>query len=689
MRYSTILTVLAAALAWLGTLMPQFANAQEPGSVPRTFAPHSKTIVPMNASGLKLFYSKFGLYQLSISASGYNGGSHNILVRKPAADATVEKAFLMAASSSQTTINNGDIRLNRHALRWIDGHYNDAPGLPGFFHSVLADVTSIVKPVVDAFAGVGSIRFGVAEVNNDTSIDGETLVVVFNTPSDTRKRTIALLFGGQQVGGDRFEITLDRPIDPAKRGARLDMGLGISFSYQPAGQYSLINVNGQRLTTSAGGFDDGQGYNGALITAGGIGDTNANPADPNVTDINGSRYDDEKYNLLPYIKSTDRIIRVDTVNPSNDDNIFFAYFDMTASGDVNLDSDGDGLLDSWEIYGYDADGDGVIDVPLRRLGADPNKKDIFIAYAWMTPSASETKSHQPTRAVLDAITTAFANAPVSNPDGSTGITLHWKNLGGVPHVDDLNPVWDGFDAIMNPLVSEAQRHIYHRLLNGHGYGGGSSSGISRGIPASDFVETLGKWSSNPGTFMQRAGTIMHELGHNLGLRHGGVDDENYKPNHLSIMSYLNQVDWLLKDGKPYLDYARSDLGDLDESNLNEGKGLTNSAAAGGDAAIANYGVRWYNNGVLYFKKTHADSRVNWNANGSNVDNPVAVDLNNSGTQSVLAGRYLEWNNLIFTGGNIGAGAAAQKRNMMVGPEVLHELTFEEHERTHRDSREVK
>ena len=30
---------------------------------------------------------------------------------------------------------------------------------------------------------------------------------------------------------------------------------------------------------------------------------------------------------------------------------------------------------------------------------------------------------------------------------------------------------------------------------------------------------------------------MHELGHNLGLRHGGGDDTRCKPNYLSIMSY--------------------------------------------------------------------------------------------------------------------------------------------------------
>ncbi len=697
MRYASRWVIASACLiVGLNGLAIQTGQAQQPGTIPAYYKAKTgqPVKIPMNASGLKVFYSKYGFYRLSVDSSG-GSGARSIKVVKPAADATVAKAFLMAASSQTYTIKSGDIRLDGKNVKWIDSHYNDAGHVsipasyyPNFFNSVLADVTSIVQPKVDA-AAPGIISFLVNEVNADSSIDGETLVVVFNTPSDLVKRSVALLFGGQQVDGDRFEITLASPIDPAKKGARADMGFGISFSYQPANQYSIIKVNGQPLSSSAGGFDDGFGYNGALITTGGIGDSNANPADPNATDFNGSRYDDEKYSLLPFIKKTDTVIRVDTLNPSADDNIFFAWFDLSADGDVNLDTDGDGLLDSWEKYGYSANGDGVIDVPLPQLGANPLKKDIFIAYAWMKKSPTEAKSHQPIAAVLQAITDAFANAPVSNPDGSTGITVHWKNLGGVNHVDDLNPVWDGFDAIMDPLVTPAERHVYHRLLNGHGYGGGSSSGISRGIPASDFVETLGKWDSNPGTLVQRAGTIMHELGHNLGLRHGGVDDENYKPNHLSIMSYLNQVVWLIKDGKPFLDYGRFDLANLDETKLNEALGLTNSAAAGGDAAILNYGVRWYSGGVLKFKNTRSDVRVDWNANGTPTDSPVAVDLNNDAANGVLAGRFIEWKNLIFDGGNIGPGLSSQKRNMMVGPEVMHELTFEEHKRMQQRAIEVK
>jgi hypothetical protein len=128
------------------------------------------------------------------------------------------------------------------------------------------------------------------------------------------------------------------------------MGLGISFGFQPSGQRSIINVcegivsqqqcqaTGQRLTSSAGGQDDGQDANGALITVGGLDDSNANPADPNATDQNcaiaAPRCDDELYSLLPFITAQDTAITVFSQNPTNDDNIFFAYFHLSGAAIV-------------------------------------------------------------------------------------------------------------------------------------------------------------------------------------------------------------------------------------------------------------------------------------------------------------------------------------------------------------------
>ena len=44
-----------------------------------------------------------------------------------------------------------------------------------------------------------------------------------------------------------------------------------------------------------------------------------------------------------------------------------------------------------------------------------------------------------------------------------------------------------------------------------------------------------------GTRGQHTGTFLHELGHSLGLGHGGGDGINRKPNYLSVMSYNYQI----------------------------------------------------------------------------------------------------------------------------------------------------
>src|SRR5262249_20588114 len=82
-----------------------------------------------------------------------------------------------------------------------------------------------------------------------------------------------------------------------------------------------------------------------------------------------------------------------------------------------------------------------------------------------------------------------------------------------------------------------------------------------------------------GTSFVQGATLLHELGHNLGLKHGGVVrsgaiEANCKPNYQSVMNYLFQVHGLLlPSGSPTIDLSRQELPSLAESNLSESGGL--------------------------------------------------------------------------------------------------------------------
>ena len=292
---------------------------------------------PAANAALTEFFTATGKLFLSVDGAGSNNAAGHIAeVQKPSASATVRRAFVLAASTgfSGRVLSNGDVTINGTRINW------DAQ-TPGAINNSnhWADVTSIVKPIIDV-AAAGRIPFTLTEVN-PIGIEGEVLVVVFDDPTQARDTTVILLFGGQAVDGDTFAITLAEPIDPNSAGARADMGLGISFGFQPSGQFSIVNigVNGQRLSTSAGGQDDGVAADGALITVGGLDDSNANPPNPNANDQTcgppaAPRCDDELYSLLPFIAADHTRIDVFTQNPSNDDNIFFAYFQISGAAIV-------------------------------------------------------------------------------------------------------------------------------------------------------------------------------------------------------------------------------------------------------------------------------------------------------------------------------------------------------------------
>jgi hypothetical protein len=276
-----------------------------------------------------------GLVSLSLDAAGTNDPVATIQVETPGPLAgTVRKAYFMAASTgfSGYQIPDGEITIDGAGVSW-DVEIPNAI----LSYNYWADVTTMVQGKINAAAPGSTVDFDIAEANT-YPVDGVILAVVFDDPNQTTDNTVFLLFGAQDIAGDNFNITLADPIDLSDPDLVLDMSLGISYGFQDpvtTNQFSLIDVNGTRLTSSAGGQDDGAGYNGGLITVGGLGDSNGNPP-PFAPPADFNNPDDELYNLIPFVSNGDTQIDVATINPSTDDNILFGAFFLTVKASIGL-----------------------------------------------------------------------------------------------------------------------------------------------------------------------------------------------------------------------------------------------------------------------------------------------------------------------------------------------------------------
>ena len=328
-----------------------------------------------------------------------------------------------------------------------------------------------------------------------------------------------------------------------------------------------------------------------------------------------------------------------------------------------LDSDGDSFPDSWETDGIDVDGDDEVDLDLPMMGADPLHKDLFVEVDYMGSVANCTRGHKPDDLALGDVKSAFANSPVTNPDGVKGVNLHVLVDEEVPHVDALT-VFSGFDSIKlgnfstaddrndanKANILEAKKRVYHYCLFIHKQAGGDWSGRGE-LTGNDFLVSLGA-TGGAGSRDQQAACFMHELGHNLGLHHGGAenDDVNYKPNYLSIMNYLFLFDGAPVAGRP-LDYSRRALPDLNENGLNEMFGI--GGLLGDETAFSLPLVNFYG---VRIGLADGSQGIDWNGNGT-VDGGglVQANVNNfnvpgydyaSPAGETLKG-YNDWANLKF------------------------------------------
>jgi hypothetical protein len=331
----------------------------------------------------------------------------------------------------------------------------------------------------------------------------------------------------------------------------------------------------------------------------------------------------------------------------------------------------DGIPAEWKTQGITVTlpGGETRFLDLRSKGASPQHRDVIVWVNWMEepgkhshrPLANTSRAEGSSRAIekdpLDRVKAAFQR------QGINLIVLEGGPLNEVPEIGgtdgDGKYDWTELDALTRAQFPESPAEfgqVVHRCTFIHQMAGvfRPYTGLARSIPGREFLVSLGGSANGIGTADSQSGTFMHELGHDLGLRHGGRDDTLRKPNYLSVMNYLFQVTGLMKDSTlGNFDFSSRSF-DFNEDSVDGSKGVTT------DTSLKNYGSA--ETCDVFFARYRFFESVNqplaWDCT-ARAPKPGAApkDINKDGNVGRLAG-YNDWGNIILLPFAPGAGVPA-------------------------------
>jgi hypothetical protein len=213
----------------------------------------------------------------------------------------------------------------------------------------------------------------------------------------------------------------------------------------------------------------------------------------------------------------------------------------------------------------------------------------------------------------------YAGLSIDNPDGVSGVRAHFIFDSELSDTFACGSVFSPGDRDPNPHYLDA----FHTLsICGGGFLGGVSEiqGKYTWVTVSDPNDDPTDDSDEPEVYGAYWLTL-HELGHSLGLEHGGADEINYKPNYPSYMNYeydegLDGVGDTLATAN--LDVSHGLMPSIDECAVEE-----REIFAGVGPEVATF-LAWYDGGNGW--TLEPDGSVDWNENGTVEDAPYELIL---------------------------------------------------------------